>query len=106
MYSASDISSCGRVISISFPICEYEVIYQKNVSNHFSFDLEIVSNNFSFDCQEWPEEDYPPYANGPGYILSSDIANFIVSKFEKNKLRVLNITLFTSTYAQPTNINT
>ncbi|KAK1363359.1 hydroxyproline O-galactosyltransferase GALT6-like [Heracleum sosnowskyi] len=38
--------------------------------------------------EEWPEEDYPPYANGPGYILSSDIANFIVSKFEKNKLRL------------------
>lgn len=38
--------------------------------------------------EEWPEEDYPPYANGPGYILSSDIANFIVSKFEKNRLRL------------------
>ncbi|WOH10500.1 hypothetical protein DCAR_0729969 [Daucus carota subsp. sativus] len=38
--------------------------------------------------EEWPEEDYPPYANGPGYILSSDIANFIISKFEKNKLRL------------------
>lgn len=40
--------------------------------------------------QEWPEEDYPPYANGPGYILSSDIAHFIVSEFEKRKLRVGN----------------
>ena len=38
--------------------------------------------------QEWPEEDYPPYANGPGYVLSSDIAHFIVSEFEKHKLRV------------------
>ena len=38
--------------------------------------------------QEWPEEDYPPYANGPGYVLSSDIAHFIVSEFEKRKLRV------------------
>ncbi|KAF2311370.1 hypothetical protein GH714_022113 [Hevea brasiliensis] len=32
--------------------------------------------------EEWPEEDYPPYANGPGYILSSDIAQFVVSEFE------------------------
>ncbi|GKF22695.1 hydroxyproline O-galactosyltransferase GALT6-like protein, partial [Tanacetum coccineum] len=24
--------------------------------------------------EEWPEEDYPPYDNGPGYIISSDIA--------------------------------
>ncbi|EEF52093.1 hydroxyproline O-galactosyltransferase GALT6 [Ricinus communis] len=38
--------------------------------------------------EEWPEEDYPPYANGPGYILSSDIAQFIVSEFERHKLRL------------------
>ncbi|KAG7951677.1 hypothetical protein I3843_12G019700 [Carya illinoinensis] len=38
--------------------------------------------------EEWPEEDYPPYANGPGYILSSDIAHFIVSEFETHKLRM------------------
>lgn len=38
--------------------------------------------------QEWPEEVYPPYADGPGYIISSDIANFIISDFEKHKLRV------------------
>lgn len=44
-----------------------------------------------FQClpfQEWPEEAYPPYANGPGYVVSSDIASFIVSEFEKQKLRV------------------
>lgn len=38
--------------------------------------------------EEWPEEDYPPYANGPGYILSYDIAHYIVSEFEKHKLRL------------------
>ncbi|GKV14393.1 hypothetical protein SLEP1_g25284 [Rubroshorea leprosula] len=38
--------------------------------------------------EEWPEEDYPPYANGPGYILSSDIAQFVVAEFEKHKLRL------------------
>ncbi|KAK4747300.1 hypothetical protein SAY87_026337 [Trapa incisa] len=38
--------------------------------------------------EEWPEEEYPPYANGPGYILSSDIARFIVSEFETLKLRI------------------
>jgi len=41
-----------------------------------------------FCFQEWPEEEYPPYANGPGYVLSSDIAHYIVSEFEMNKLRV------------------
>ncbi|GAB4845547.1 Hydroxyproline O-galactosyltransferase galt6 [Ancistrocladus abbreviatus] len=38
--------------------------------------------------EEWPEEDYPPYANGPGYILSSDIALNVVSEFEKHNLRL------------------
>ena len=38
--------------------------------------------------QEWPEEDYPPYANGPGYVVSADIARFVVTEFEKQTLRV------------------
>ncbi|XP_042052947.1 hydroxyproline O-galactosyltransferase GALT6-like [Salvia splendens] len=38
--------------------------------------------------EEWPEEVYPPYANGPGYILSSDIAQYVASKFKQNKLRL------------------
>ncbi|KAK7265746.1 hypothetical protein RJT34_33369 [Clitoria ternatea] len=38
--------------------------------------------------EEWPEEEYPPYANGPGYILSSDIARHIVSEFEMHRLRL------------------
>lgn len=38
--------------------------------------------------QEWPEEVYPPYANGPGYVVSSDIARFIVKEFEQHTLRV------------------
>lgn len=49
----------------------------------------------SFPCglQEWPEDYYPPYANGPAYIVSSDIAQFIISEFEKNKLEVCCIAL-------------
>jgi hypothetical protein len=38
--------------------------------------------------QEWIEEEYPPYANGPGYIISSDIAQYITSEFERQKLKV------------------
>nr|GMD16970.1 hydroxyproline O-galactosyltransferase GALT6-like [Ipomoea batatas] len=38
--------------------------------------------------EEWSEADYPPYANGPGYIISSDIAHYIVSNFEQHKLRL------------------
>ncbi|XP_051146070.1 hydroxyproline O-galactosyltransferase GALT6 [Andrographis paniculata] len=38
--------------------------------------------------EEWPEESYPPYANGPGYIVSSDVAQYAVSEFENHKLRL------------------
>jgi hypothetical protein len=38
--------------------------------------------------QEWPEEVYPPYANGPGYIISSDIAKYVVSQHGNRSLRV------------------
>ncbi|XAR50110.1 Galactosylxylosylprotein 3-beta-galactosyltransferase [Bertholletia excelsa] len=38
--------------------------------------------------EEWPEKTYPPYANGPGYIVSSDIAHFIISEYKKHKLRL------------------
>eukprot|EP00249_Psilotum_nudum_P022360 c28485_g1_i2 orf=183-2384(+) len=37
---------------------------------------------------EWPEEDYPPYANGAGYIITNDIANFIVSQHANHTLRL------------------
>lgn len=38
--------------------------------------------------EEWPEEAYPPYANGPGYIVSSEVAEYVASKFEDHKLRL------------------
>ncbi|GKV14394.1 hypothetical protein SLEP1_g25284 [Rubroshorea leprosula] len=58
-----------------------------------SSSIACITSNCSLffvydELQEWPEEDYPPYANGPGYILSSDIAQFVVAEFEKHKLRL------------------
>lgn len=38
--------------------------------------------------EEWSEEEYPIYANGPGYIVSSDIARSIVSNFEERRLKL------------------
>ncbi|XP_042953335.1 hydroxyproline O-galactosyltransferase GALT6-like isoform X3 [Carya illinoinensis] len=31
--------------------------------------------------EDWPEEDYLPYANGPGYILSSDSTLYSIRTF-------------------------
>ncbi|GMH15340.1 hypothetical protein Nepgr_017181 [Nepenthes gracilis] len=38
--------------------------------------------------EEWPEDYYPPYSDGPGYIVSSDIARFTITQFEEGKLRL------------------
>ena len=37
---------------------------------------------------EYPQEVYPPYANGPGYIISKEIAQDIISKHVDGDLKV------------------
>ncbi|PON61029.1 Glycosyl transferase [Parasponia andersonii] len=60
-------------------------LYVGNI-NYYHKPLRF--GKWSVTYQEWPEEVYPPYANGPGYIMSSDIAHFIVSEFRRHKLRL------------------
>ncbi|KMT07173.1 hypothetical protein BVRB_6g154980 [Beta vulgaris subsp. vulgaris] len=48
----------------------------------------LRSGKWAVSYEEWPDETYPPYADGPGYIVSSDIAHFIVKEFQKNRLRL------------------
>lgn len=60
-------------------------LYVGNVNYHHK---PLRHGKWAVTYEEWPEEDYPPYANGPGYILSSDIAKSIVSEFESHKLRL------------------
>ena len=38
--------------------------------------------------QEWPDSSYPPWAMGPGYIISADIARFIVDSHYSQRLKV------------------
>ncbi|GAB2248952.1 hypothetical protein Droror1_Dr00012311 [Drosera rotundifolia] len=58
------------------------------VGNINYYHTPLRSGKWAVTYEEWPEEEYPPYANGPGYILSSDIADYIVSDFEKHHLRL------------------
>lgn len=58
------------------------------IGNMNYYHKPLRHGKWAVTYEEWPEEDYPPYANGPGYILSSDIAQFIVADFEKHKLRL------------------
>lgn len=38
--------------------------------------------------QDWGNNIYPPWAHGPGYVLTSDIAHFVVEGHRKNFLKV------------------
>lgn len=38
--------------------------------------------------KEWPEETYPPWAHGPGYVVSHDIANSISKRHQSGQLKV------------------
>ncbi|CAG7887167.1 unnamed protein product [Brassica rapa] len=48
----------------------------------------LRTGKWAVTWEEWPESIYPPYANGPGYIISSNIAKYIVSQNSKQKLRL------------------
>ncbi|XP_044480713.1 hydroxyproline O-galactosyltransferase GALT6-like [Mangifera indica] len=58
------------------------------IGNINYYHKPLRNGKWAVTYEEWPEEDYPPYANGPGYILSSDIGHFIVNEFEKHMLRL------------------
>ncbi|XP_015970265.1 hydroxyproline O-galactosyltransferase GALT6 [Arachis duranensis] len=64
---------------------DYISFYFGNMNYHHK---PLRHGKWAVTYEEWPEEDYPPYANGPGYILSSDIAEYIVSEFEMHRLRL------------------
>ncbi|XP_042435606.1 hydroxyproline O-galactosyltransferase GALT6-like isoform X2 [Zingiber officinale] len=53
-----------------------------------SYDLIVLKTVAICEYGEWPEKDYPPYADGPGYVVSADIAYFVISEFEKHTLKL------------------
>lgn len=38
--------------------------------------------------KEWPEDTYPPWAHGPGYVVSGDIARTIYKQHTVGQLKV------------------
>ncbi|KAI3824577.1 hypothetical protein L1987_06040 [Smallanthus sonchifolius] len=52
------------------------------------FHRPLRHGKWAVSFEEWPEAVYPPYANGPGYIISIDIAKFIISRHTKRRLRI------------------
>ncbi|KAF1872806.1 hypothetical protein Lal_00015898 [Lupinus albus] len=60
-------------------------LYMGNMNYHHT---PLRSGKWAVTYEEWVEAEYPTYANGPGYIISSDIAQFVVSEFEKSRLNL------------------
>ncbi|XP_047092840.1 hydroxyproline O-galactosyltransferase GALT6-like [Lolium rigidum] len=58
------------------------------VGNINYYHKPLRSGKWAVTYEEWEEEAYPPYANGPGYVISSDIAQYIVSEFDNQTLRL------------------
>ncbi|XP_021833075.1 hydroxyproline O-galactosyltransferase GALT6-like isoform X2 [Prunus avium] len=73
------------VLKEAWKVHGHRSLYIGNINYHHK---PLRHGKWAVTYEEWPEEDYPSYANGPGYVLSSDIAKFIVSDFEKHKLRL------------------
>ncbi|TKY59843.1 beta-1,3-galactosyltransferase 20 [Spatholobus suberectus] len=48
----------------------------------------LRNGKWAVTYEEWPEEVYPPYANGPAYVISSDIITFILSQHKERRLRL------------------
>ncbi|KAF7842907.1 hydroxyproline O-galactosyltransferase GALT2 [Senna tora] len=48
----------------------------------------LRNGKWAVTYEEWPEELYPPYANGPAYVISSDIVDFIISQHKNRRLRL------------------
>ncbi|XP_038720127.1 hydroxyproline O-galactosyltransferase GALT3 isoform X2 [Tripterygium wilfordii] len=42
-------------------------------------------------AEEWPHPSYPPWAHGPGYIISRDIAKFIVRGHQERDLKLFKL---------------
>ncbi|GAB2280269.1 Beta-1,3-galactosyltransferase galt1 [Dionaea muscipula] len=41
--------------------------------------------------EEWPEDSYPPWAHGPGYVVSHDIARAVSTRQRKGRLKMFKL---------------
>ncbi|KAL8262624.1 hypothetical protein R6Q59_023973 [Mikania micrantha] len=48
-------------------------------------------NKWYISTEEWPDDSYPPWAHGPGYVISRDIAKFIVKGHQERNLKLFKL---------------
>ncbi|XP_024991914.1 hydroxyproline O-galactosyltransferase GALT6-like isoform X1 [Cynara cardunculus var. scolymus] len=77
-----------RVDSVLKEVKEVEDSGSVYIGNMNYYHKPLRTGKWAVTYKEWPEEQYPAYANGPGYVVSSNIAEYVVSKFERHQLRL------------------
>ncbi|XP_051130032.1 hydroxyproline O-galactosyltransferase GALT3 [Andrographis paniculata] len=50
-----------------------------------------MDNKWFVSEEEWPRSSYPPWAHGPGYVISQDIARFIVKGHQEMNLMLFKL---------------
>lgn len=55
------------------------------------YSIFLAVSNIPCFLKEWSEDTYPPWAHGPGYVVTNDIATTIYRKHKKGRLKVLMI---------------
>ncbi|KAL7123722.1 hypothetical protein ABFS83_14G001600 [Erythranthe nasuta] len=48
-------------------------------------------NKWFISDEEWPHSTYPPWAHGPGYVISQDVARFIVEGHKQRDLMLFKL---------------
>uniref|UniRef100_A0A1J3JV80 Beta-1,3-galactosyltransferase 15 n=1 Tax=Noccaea caerulescens TaxID=107243 RepID=A0A1J3JV80_NOCCA len=59
--------------------------------NSDSQPIRNPDSKWYISYQEWSEEKYPPWAHGPGYIVSRDIAESVAKLFKEGNLKMFKL---------------
>ncbi|KAJ9173286.1 hypothetical protein P3X46_016437 [Hevea brasiliensis] len=49
------------------------------------------NSKWYISVEEWPESFYPPWAHGPGYVVSQDIAKAVYKRHKKGQLKMFKL---------------
>lgn len=66
-------------------VAQAENLYMGNLN---MYHRPLRTGKWAVTFEEWPDEEYPTYANGPGYIISRKIASYIVIQKRKRALEL------------------
>ncbi|CAM6063042.1 unnamed protein product [Sphagnum tenellum] len=90
------IDNYDLIVFKTVAVCMYAAAYRKRNMNH-SLWLGLMefssvphrdpSSKWYVRIEEWPEPQYPTWAHGPGYIISEDIAQFVVKGHQEKNLK-------------------